>query len=35
MASALKRATGYVVLGKLERPTASAFVARTIQLIQH
>jgi IS30 family transposase len=34
LVSAVERATGYVALGKLERPTAAAFAARTIQLFQ-
>jgi IS30 family transposase len=32
--SAVERATGFVALGKLERPTAAAFAARAIQLFQ-
>src|SRR5262249_13369593 len=31
--SAVERATGYVAVGKLERPTAAAFAARTIRLL--
>lgn len=34
LVSAVERATGYVALGKLERPTASAFAARTIRLFR-
>lgn len=34
LVSAVERATGYVALGKLERPTAAAFAARTIQLFR-
>jgi IS30 family transposase len=34
LVSAVERATGYVALGKLERPTATAFAARTIQLFR-
>jgi transposase, IS30 family len=34
LVSAVERATGYVALGKLERPTATAFAERTIQLFQ-
>lgn len=32
--SAVERQTGYVVLGKLARPTAAAFAARAIQVFQ-
>jgi IS30 family transposase len=32
--SAVERSTGYVALGKLERPTATAFAQRTIQLFR-
>lgn len=32
--SAVERATGFVALGKLERPTARAFAARAIQLFR-
>lgn len=34
LVSAVERATGYVALGKLERPTAAVFAARTIQLFR-
>jgi IS30 family transposase len=34
LVSAVERATGYVALAKLERPTATAFATRAIQLFQ-
>jgi len=34
LVSAVERATGYLALGKLERPTATAFAARAIQLFE-